>query len=395
MPMAYPPFNNVAHPNELPPHVLPPGTPLIGATRGDSTALVSPAVYDPPIGPFVATPNRSSGTRKVKLVLGGAALTLLAAAATIAIIRHSSGSDDAGDVAESTDKTDKPVERVTPASAAAPEQPKHGFKPPLPPTSPTPPMPPPAPVAPLPTSPQRPNGGAIAPAPIPAPTPTPSAHPTPAPPPTPVSRPTPPTPQVTVQPPQPHPVATPSLSADDLRTRAAAFYRQKEFARAAQSLRDGYKNMSAVERKNLPSLAKYYDWVGNGFLVGSSSRATDAFAALSTAIAADRNLEGAYIAELEPKQQALAAKAALSFAISGQLESALSAIHIAESAGVGAGTVQAARSKLDQKASELYNKASAEQESNPKDAKALARQILRFVDQKSIWYAKAQSLLAS
>jgi hypothetical protein len=327
-------------------------------------------------------------------VLGGAALTLLAAAATIAIIRRSSGSDDTGDVAENSDKAR--VEPTSPAPVATPDQPKHSFKPPLPPT---PPMPNPAPSAPLPSPPpqhvQTPNVAPATPPPTPpssTPLVAPHATPTPSPPThqTPVT-------QVAIQVPQPHTVPTPTsptLSADDLRARAAGFYRQKNFAQAAQSLRDGYKNMSASERKNLPSLAKYYEWVGNGFSVGSSARATDAFSALSTAIAADRNLEGAYIAELEPKQQALAAKAALSFAINGQLESALSAVHIAESAGVGAGTVQIARVKLDQKAAELYNKANAEKDSTPKDAKALARQILRFVDQKSSWYAKAQALLS-
>jgi hypothetical protein len=392
-PLSYPPFNNLAHPNELPPYVSPPGTPIMpGMMRGDSTALLAPAGYDPPIASFAA-PNRSAGPRKVKLILGGVALTLLAAAATIAIIRHSSA-DVTGDSAD-TDKPKK-IEPSTPlvAPVAPPDQPKHSFKPPLPPSPPAP-VPPPSPPSSPPTATQHVQASTAPPTPSspqstlvlashpPTPTPTPSAHQTP------------PTPQLaqplsrTPQPPQT------SVSADDLRARAAALYRQKNFASAAQSLRDGYKNMSATERKNLPSLAKYYEWVGNGFAVGSSTRATDAFSALSTAIAADRNLEGAYIAELEPKQQALSAKAALSFAINGQLESALSAIHIAESAGIGAGTVQAARVKLDQKAADLYGKATAEKDANPKDAKALARQILRFVDQKSPWYAKAEALLSN
>jgi hypothetical protein len=162
---------------------------------------------------------------------------------------------------------------------------------------------------------------------------------------------------------------------------------------AAQSLRDGYRTLS--DRKNLPSLARYYELVGNGFANAGAPSAADAFSALKSAIAADRSLESAYVGELEPKYEQLSAKAALAFATRNQLEAALSAIHIAESAGVGAGTVGAARQKLDQKASELYSKALKEQDSNPRDAKAIAKKILGFVDAKSSWYAKAQALLSA
>jgi hypothetical protein len=141
----------------------------------------------------------------------------------------------------------------------------------------------------------------------------------------------------------------------------------------------------------LRSLATYYALVNNGF-AANPANSTGAYQALSSAISADRNLEGAYIGELEPKLQQIAAKAALAFALKGQLEQALSAVHLAESSGQNLGTANSARLKLDQKAAELYQKASDEKDSNPKESKALAHRITSFVDQKSPWFAKAQAL---
>jgi hypothetical protein len=389
--MGYPQLHAQMQPHDLPSQMQPPGQmpmqmqmpsqiqpQMMGyGMRGDSGPMASAPYGAPMQASYVATPDRT-GARRLKLVLGGVALTMLAAAATIVIIRHS-GSSSAPDVADSDQKTD---------GSAAPtkdtKSDKH-FTPPMP----------PAPQAPA--VPQQPTH---------PPTVTPiQPHPTVTPlaPANPVAPPGEPHVQPHIAPPgephaQPHtapPVAQPPSTAniDDLKRSAAAAYRQKNFSGAVQLLRDGYKGMSTSERKNLPSLAKYYELVGLGFNVSSATNAADSFNILTMAIAADRNLESAYVSELTPKLQAASAKAALAYVIRSQLENALSAVHVAESAGVGLETVALVRKKLDQKAAELYAKANTERDSNPKDAKQLAHRIMGFVDQQSPWYAKAQSLL--
>jgi hypothetical protein len=78
----------------------------------------------------------------------------------------------------------------------------------------------------------------------------------------------------------------------------------------------------------------------------------------------------------------------------GNLEAAKKAVDTAVSVGAGASpTVQQVRQSLERKAGELYASGMKMLSSEPEDARALLRRVLKIVDASSPWYGKAYKVV--
>ena len=415
---------------ELPPHMAPPGSQPLHAQmqqpppyypaaqpmyvdamangRNDpSTAHVSPTPFGgmavPMFPPAAAPAPGFEISRRVKLIVGGAALTLLAAAVTIAIIKHSENGE--------VDTTPPPptvgvAPTVTPIKPPAPAlvvpKPAPVAPVPVPQVKVSPPTPTPAPVvptpvipAPSPTVPQvhvtPPTPAPVAHTPAPAPTPRP---PTPTPAPTPhIATHTPtPTPHVDPDP----PVSTPKHTGDAaaVRARGEALYQKRQFGDAAKAIRAGLGSVGADDAKDLRSLAATYDNLNKAYSVGTApgTRPIDAYLALQSATSFDRAAGGQWVTDLQDRMGQVAPKAAIAYMAKERFEDAYGAVRVAEAAGQGKESTASIRATLSQKAGVLYQAAVDEWDSDNKSARQKLARIKNMVDAKNSWAVKAAKL---
>ena len=177
-------------------------------------------------------------------------------------------------------------------------------------------------------------------------------------------------------------------------SKAEALYKQKKFNDAASLLTAAAAKADEDKSKELRRLATLYQSFGrdynNGMAAGSS--ATDAFEKLKRAQQTDKNLGNAFDGEIQGKLQQVAPKAAATYMASKRYADARTALAYAKQFGTNE-SIKLVEQKLDSVASELYNEAAREIDSNPTEAKEKLRQIKQIVDGKSVWSQKADKLL--
>jgi len=172
-------------------------------------------------------------------------------------------------------------------------------------------------------------------------------------------------------------------------------YRSKKFNDAAATLRKAASSVGGSDASDLKSIAAVYEQVGRNYNLGMgpATKPTDAFDALTRAQNLDRGAGGAFVDEIRAKLSQVAPRAAISFMAAKQYENAARAVRTAESLGAANSSTKAVRDGLESQAGALYASAMKELGSNPDAAKAKLRQVKAMVDAKSPWAAKAQKAL--
>ena len=180
--------------------------------------------------------------------------------------------------------------------------------------------------------------------------------------------------------------------ADASKSKADGLYRQKKFNDAAGALRSSAKSLSGSEASSLLSLAATYEQFGHKYNVGMAGTTppSQAWDLLKSAQSFD--IGGAYKDEIQTKLQQIATKAALAFVGAKNYNRAVEAVRIAETTGSSSST-KIVRDALDSYAGELYVTASKEMGTSPDAARSKLKQIKGLVDAKSPWYQKATKLL--
>nr|MBA3820884.1 hypothetical protein [Deltaproteobacteria bacterium] len=373
-----------------------------------STALVQPQPYGMMMAPAPAPYVQPQLSRRTKLVLGGAALTLVAAIATIAIIKGSTGPAPLASPGPSSPakQTEPTVESITP-DGSAPTRASAKTEPVVKAvTVPAPEVEPPKTITKI--EPPKTITKIEPPKTITKVEPT-KVEPTKVEPtkvePKQETRQerrrrldrerTERTPTVAVADPVTPP--TPKRTADttDAKTKADRLYREKKFNEAASVLRSA-SSVGGSDGSDLKSAAAVYEQVGRNFNVGMgpATKPTEAYDALNRAANLDRGAGGAFSTEIQAKLAQVAPRAAVAFMAAKDFSKAFQAARAAETYGGANPSTKSVRSALEDRAGELYATAIKELDANPDAAKSKLREIKSIVDGKSPWYAKASKALA-
>lgn len=403
-----------------------------------STALVQPAPYGVMSAAQQLPPRqgRMQLSRRTRLTLAAAGLAVLAAVATIAIIKGaSSGKKD--DAPKSDPLAGEAAKVAAPAETTAKAEPKQPAPRPVPKVEPK--VEPPKPEPPRPEQPKveaprpeppKPEPQKAEPQKIdvdppkaePPPKPEPEvakADPPKADPPPRVradtrTKPDPRRRNTTARtsppardPPKADPPAEPKTDpapkriavadSSEAKSRANELYRAKRFNDAGQLLRKAAAGMPA-DATDLRSIASVYEQVGRAYNRGMAPAAkpVEAFAELRKALNLDSgSAGGAFKEDIQGKLSQVAPRAAISFFGSKDYESAYQALRTAEQFGSTSGDLKLVRQGLEAIAVQLYNAASKEIGSNPEEAKTKLRQVKAMVDPKSATWVKANKLLTS
>jgi hypothetical protein len=184
-----------------------------------------------------------------------------------------------------------------------------------------------------------------------------------------------------------------ATSADAAKKKAQALYASKDFKGAAAVLRDAAGTADAADAAALRRLAGDYDQLATSLAAGNAAAATkptDALTAYKRALAADKKLGGAHASMIREKLGQVAPKAAAGFMAKGNYEAAKQAADTAVNFGAGSSpTVAQVRQSLERKAAELYASGMKILKSQPDEAKALFRRVLKIVPPDSPSYQKA------
>jgi hypothetical protein len=194
--------------------------------------------------------------------------------------------------------------------------------------------------------------------------------------------------------PRPRQVAV-AVDTSGARARALDLYRKKKFGEAGAVLRQAAGATSGSETTELKNLAGAYEGLGVAYNNGMSPAANpkDAFKNLRKAQNLDAVAAGELMSEIKQKLAQISPKAALYFIASKEYDLAFQAVRTAEGGGISNADTKIARTKLEAVAAELYTAAKQEMSSNPEAAKQKLRQIRGIVDAKSPTLAKATALL--
>ncbi|MGN6103756.1 MAG: FHA domain-containing protein [Kofleriaceae bacterium] len=367
-----------------------------------STALVHPAPYGhmpPAMQPSFGMPQLS---RRTKMLLAGAGLTLIAAIATAAILKGSSSSSpDSSPTATSTTPPattapKKPtVEEITPVVEPAVAQavkPEHRPDPkPEPPKAVEPEhKPDPKPEPPKLAKAEPEHKSDPKPEPPKATKAEPERKPDPKPEPPKVARVEPErtrqnkTAAAVAPPKSDPPKRVAAAETGDAKARAEQLYRSKKFSDAAALLRSA----------GLKGQADDYEKFGRAYNRGMSpgAKPAEAYADLKRALTLDSN-QGVFTSEIKSKLGVVAPKAAISFVVSKQYEQAYQAVRTAEANGGGNDSTRTVRQTLESTASQLYNAAVKELDTDRAAALTKLRQVKAMVDPTNPWAIKAAKQL--
>ncbi|HEY0191772.1 MAG TPA: hypothetical protein VGC42_11675, partial [Kofleriaceae bacterium] len=185
-------------------------------------------------------------------------------------------------------------------------------------------------------------------------------------------------------------------SASELKSEAAARYRAKDFAGAAQLINGQLSSFDAGDAQDLKGMANVYSQLGRAYNVGMApgTKATEAYAAIGRALNLDHDAGSAFVSELEERQSTVAIRAAGSFLASHEYEAASGALRTAEGLGSSSPSIKPMHDQLNTAASTLISEAQAALDDQPAEAKKKLRTVLSIVDAKSPLRAKAQKLLS-
>ncbi|HEY1813339.1 MAG TPA: FHA domain-containing protein [Kofleriaceae bacterium] len=368
--------------SEIPPHSVHALVVQAQNRRGDGTSMVQPQAYHHS-APMIARFAPPQLSRRMKIGIGLAGVTLVATITTLAIAHSSTRSTKTtASQQPTTTKATQP-----PPKAAPPTPPQTVAKQPEPPK----PEPKVAAIAPTTHAPTKP---VEAPRPEPKPIQRTEPRPEPRPEPKPVvvarRDPEPPAPR-------PEPTTAPkrTATADDARERADKLYQDKHFSDAASVLYAAAKSADASGAKELRLKAQRYASLAKSYNAGMApgTDPEEAFDALRAATTYDQLLGGEFADDISDKMKKVVPLAAISFMASQELEKAHSAVISADQLGIGGNAnVAAVRKKLEQEASSIYAQAHSAGFNTP-DGKDKLRRIKSIVDSSSQWYQKANQAL--
>ncbi len=419
--------------NDIPPQQIHAQMLLIHAqqgSRGDgSTAHVPPMSYSNGYSapqPLVMVPARYAVppviTKRMKAIMIGAGITVLAAILALGIIRSSRAKvpSTAGKAGSSTTvaKTMTPTPAPPPKQVVAQDPPKQVAAPSPPPTAP-PKQDPPKQVAQIAPPPPPPTPPKQDPPKLITPPPPPPAPPKQDPPKQvaqdppkqdpgnrsakttkrPTSQPSPPKPRVAAEddPPPPPPPPPKATGGVDVLEQGTALCKQRRLREAANLLKSAAVNEGDKERQShMRTNAALYSKLEGAVQAGesSSTSTTDAFEMLRSAINYDKATCSAYADELGTKLGEIAPKAAVTYFATKKYDKAHDAVIAAGQVGAGGNAnVKIVHQSLEAKAGELYAQADKEFENNAADARAKLQTIEKMVDAKSPWYTKARQRL--
>ena len=179
-----------------------------------------------------------------------------------------------------------------------------------------------------------------------------------------------------------------------IKAKAEDQFKAKRFSEAAATLRAAAASSDPEDATDLKSAAAVYEQFGRAYNVAMApgTAAKDAYPALKRAKIYDP--EGVFSAEIQSKLAQVAPKAASSFMAAKNYAAAKEAVAAAEAAGGSNSTTQAVRATLETTAGTLYKEAMSELAADPAGAKAKLKQVQSMVDSKSSWYQKAGKALS-
>jgi hypothetical protein len=197
--------------------------------------------------------------------------------------------------------------------------------------------------------------------------------------------------EIESQPPRKHSGRT----LQDIKSDAGVLYRRKDFSGAAGIASAGAASMTGIDAQELKTMAAIYLQLGKTYSIGMApgTKPTDAFVALNRAVNFDREVGGAYVAEMQEKLVVVASRAAMLYMAAKDYEAAFQAVKASDSLGSTSPSNKTVRDKLDTVAGDLYRSAQSELSSDRESAKQKLRQILNMVEPKNPLHAKASKLL--
>ena len=180
-----------------------------------------------------------------------------------------------------------------------------------------------------------------------------------------------------------------------VRAKAEELFAAKRFAEAITALKGAAAGAGEDDAKALKSTAAIYDQFARAYNVGMApgTPPKDAFAALKKA----KNYDpmGVFADEVKGRMVAIAGRAAAAYMGAKNYPAARELANFAEANGAGGSTIAAIKSSLESTAGDLYKEAQAEMATDPDAAKAKLRLIQQMVDSKSPWFQKAGSAISA
>ncbi len=378
-----------------------------------STALVPPTPYNGmPVLAAQPTYAQPQISRRTKLILAGAGLTLFAAIATVAIIKGSDGGgtnngglsepekdkDDAKLDAPKTATPGKTIQPIEPPKTITvpPKKDPPGTEPPKTATNPPkvdPPKVDPPKKDPPKVDPPKTLAKVDPPKKDPPKVDPPKKDPPPKKEPKKVAKVDPP-PKKDPPPRKEPPKKRVATDTSGVKAKADEQFKGKQFAAAAATLRAAIPSADPDDASDFKSAAAVYDQFGRAYNLGMAPGTSpkEAYGALKKAKNFDP--DGVFREEIQSKLAQIAPRAAAGFVAAKMYSAAKEAVATAESAGGSNGTTQSVRSALEAAAGILYKEAIGEMSADPAGAKTKLKEVQQMVDSKSTWYQKAGKALS-
>jgi len=187
-----------------------------------------------------------------------------------------------------------------------------------------------------------------------------------------------------------------TFDSSEVRTKATDFYRRKKFNDAASVLKTASSNLTGSQRTSLRTLAAQYEEFGKAYFNGMrpSAQPIEAWQSLRRALTYDKQLGGVYSSEIQATRARIAGKVAIGMISRGEHLDAVEAVRLAEATNNVTGDVTNAKKLLSMEAASLYKTASEEISSNRQAGIQKLQRIKMLVPSSNIWYGRAQKLLA-
>jgi chemotaxis protein histidine kinase CheA len=185
-----------------------------------------------------------------------------------------------------------------------------------------------------------------------------------------------------------------SADTSEIKSKADTLYRARKFKDAGQVLRSAASSLGEADARELKSTAAAYEQVGAAYNVGmgQGTSPVDAYTNLTKALNLDRPF-GVFTDEIKAKLGQVAPKAATKYMADKSYEQAFTAVRVAEGNGGGNSTTQAIRGALVDKANELYQEAMSLKDSDKDAARQKLQRIRGMVDGKTPVLVKAEKAL--
>jgi hypothetical protein len=185
-----------------------------------------------------------------------------------------------------------------------------------------------------------------------------------------------------------------SADTSEIKSKADTLYRARKFKDAGQVLRSAASSLGEADARELKSTAAAYEQVGAAYNVGmgQGTSPVDAYTNLTKALNLDRPF-GVFTDEIKAKLGQVAPKAATKYMADKSYEQAFTAVRVAEGNGGSNSTTLAIRGALVDRANELYQEAMSLKDSDKDAARQKLQRIRGMVDGKTPVLVKAEKAL--